>query len=514
MSETIVISPTGRINRRDKANEIEDDQVLSRENFMVIGAKNKKIKKVSGSDRLNSTAISTKPFVWGTRYYSKISDRHTFGFNQDGALYFIDDLGNTTQLISTFDPTAYPCSAQMRVSEQDILFFSEGKNTGMYSYDGNTSYTFTKEIAVTKNFVGMVPFLDRLWGFEEDSDVLCGSATLQPTVFDDPNDSIEIQVGPKRGSKIQALALMNETMYIFKTDSIWVLTGTTPSSFSIQEVHPTLGVAARRSVVNAEAGIIFLSSEFEFVSFGGNVESTKILSYDIGIGGDYTKDLVPIINRDRMDQVCAIYHNHIYRCAFVENGEVQNNMEYCFNTINETDFFTRGNNVSCYFVWDRLPDKHELLTGRSDNGYMMFQYRGLNWDNQASSPTMPIKIQTKFVGTGKAENIRVRRVWLNASVLGASDINIQTLLDCRNAQSDATSDNFPTRGEYKALTNFLRTNSQTSITSRNIPRHANAKGQNFSLYINENINNRDLEFSSFECEVIMKNRKRSHRVGL
>lgn len=512
-SEITTVSPTGRINRRDLPNEIADDQALIRENFIVIGAgKAKRLKKHPGSDRLNATAVSTSPFVWGTRYYSKISDRHTFGFS-GGKIYFIDDNGNSQSAQTGFSSIAYPCSTQFRVSEQDVLYFSEGISTGMYSYDGNTSYTFKKEVGVSLNFVGMLAHLDRNFAFEEDSDFLYFSKNLEPTNFTDSTDAGQIQIGPERGAKIQAIAILNETIYIFKTDSIWVLTGNTPSSFSVQKVSPVLGVAARRSVQNTEAGIIFLGSDFEFYSFGGTIESIKLLSYDLAVGGDFTKDLVPIINRDRMPQVSSVYHNHIYRCSIVENGEVVNNLEYCFNTINETDFITRGNNVACYFVWNRLPDKQELLTGRADNGYIMYQYRGLNWDNDDTTSTMPIKIQTKFIGSDGPYNMRCRRVWLNSGVLGASDILIQTLVDCRIAQSDATGDTFKTYGEYKGMTNLLRTASQRAITSRNIPRHANAKGQNISFFIDENIRNRDLEFSSFQAEMLLKNRKKNHKVG-
>lgn len=487
--------------------------MLVKENFLTIGSKNMKVKKLSGSDRLNSSAVASTPFTWGHRYYSTLSDRHTFAFN-GGAIYFISDTGVATSSIGVFSATAYPCSAQVRVSEQDILLFSEGKDTGMYSYDGNTSYNFHHEVEVSLNFVGMISFLDRLWGFEEDSDQLYFSVNLDPTNFTDSTDAGQIEVGPKRGSKIQGLALMNETLYIFKNDSIWVLTGRSPSEFSLQEIHPYLGVSARRSIQNVESGIIFLGSDFEFYSFGGTIDSTQLLTYDLCVGGDYTKDLLPLINRDKLESVCSTYHNHLYRCSFVENGGVKNNLEYMFNTINKTDGISRGNNVSCYFKWDRYPDKNELLTGRSDNGYLMFQYRGLNWDNQGTSPTMPIKLQTKFVGGEEPRNMRVRRTWLNSSVLGGSDINIQTLMDCRTAASDATSDNFATFGEYKNPILAVRIASQSSITSRQIPRHGNAKGQNFSLLIDENIKDRDLEFSSFQAEIITKNIKRSHRVGV
>lgn len=509
----IKFSPTGKINRRDKVDELEEDQVLSRENLMVIGTKKRKVKKVPGSDRYNSSSFTLYPAVWGTRYYTKKNFRKNFFFSK-GVLNHIDELGNVTALISTFSPIAYPCSFEMRVSGNDVLYFSEGINTGMYSYDGNSGNQFNKEDAVTLNFVGAVSFLDRGFAFEEDSENLYFSVNLNPVNYTDATDAGVIVIGAKRGSKIQQIIVFNETLYIFKTDSIWVLRGRTPSDFAIYEVVSGLGLAARRSLCSTDNALMGLMTDFEVHSFQSSVFDTTLLTYDLALGGDLTKDIVPIINKDRMDQVCATFHNLIYRMSFVENGDIINRLEYCYNKANGIEFLTRGNNVSFYFQYDRFPDKKELVTGRSDDAYLMFQYRGLNWDNQATSPTMPIKTRTKFYGLQEARNFRVRRIYLNCSVLGAHDLPVNMYIDGRNAKSDSTVDDFETSGEYKSPTTFMRISSQDVITSRMIPRHNNSKCQNFSLEIDENIKDRDLEFSSFEAEIIPKTLKSSKLVGV
>lgn len=516
-STTISIKPTGLINRRDNPNEIADDQVLWRENIMVIGNSKLKLKKCPGSDRLNNTKVGDSAVVSGTRYYTKQGFRRTYFFS-GGTYYHVDDLGITNLITvqsSVFDPTAIPCWAEMRVASIDRLYVSEGKTTGMFSYDGNVSDDFIKENSVQLNFVGMLPYLDRLFGFEEDSEDLYFSKNLDPTNFTDSNDAGVITIGAKRGSKIQAIIIDNQALYIFKNDSVWVLEGNTPQTFQIREVVTSRGLAGRYTLVNTGTSIIGFYSDFEVWSFNGTDSSMKKLTYLTALGGDMTKDLNPIVNKDRLDNMRATFHNDIYRMAFTEDGKVANNMEWCFNTINERDWFTRDNNVACYIKYDRIPDKQELLTGRSDTGILMYQYRGLNYDNQGTTPTMPIRLQTKFVGADEEPvNIRVRRYWGNFSVLGAADLAIHMLIDCRTAESDETIDNLKTTGEYKSPTSFMRINSQSAITSRQIPRHANAKCQNFSFLINENINNRDLELTSFQAEVIKRNVKRSEKVGL
>ena len=515
MSSVITpIKPTGKINRRNLVTDIEDTEVLSRENLSVIGTKNFIIKKIPGSSRLNATSVGSSPITWQHRYYNTSQVQRTFFFS-GGYLYYSDENGNTTQLLGIFSPNAYPCSVEMRVTGNDVLYFSEGVNTGMYSYDGNNGNNFQKEINVELNFVGMVSFLDRLWGFEENSEVIHFSKNLDPTNFTDSTDSGEITIGAKRGSKINGIALLNETLYIFKTDSIWEISGKTPSEFVVSEIVTNLGLSARRSLVKVESALVGYMSDYELHEFNGT-QQTKLLTYDVALFGDLTKDLIQIVNTFRLDQICAVYHNFIYRMAFcaIDSSAVQNDMEYCFSTINQIDFFTRGNKISSYCVWDRQPDQKQLVTGRSDIGYLMRQYQGLNWDNDATAPTMSIKTQTKFVGLEEPRNVRVKKVWGNFGVLGAQNIGIRMFIDSRQATSTSTSDELATRGETTSFMAMTLSN-QSAITSRQITRHANSKCQNFSLKIEEEINNRDFEFTSFYAEIITtKNIKRSQKVGM
>lgn len=505
------LKPTGRINRRSLVTTIEDTQVLSRENLNVIGSKVEGffVKKVSGADRYNSTSVGSSGVVWADRYYGKQSIRKNFMFS-GGMLYFIDENGNTSSLLGFFNPNAIPCSVSIRVSNSDIFYFSAGDGTGLYSHDGNIGNAFQEETSVSLNFVGMVLHLDRLFGFEEDSEDLYFSKNLDPTNFTDSTDAGVITVGARGGSKIQAIAILNETLFIFKNDSIYVLEGRTPSEFRIREVSNSLGLGARRSLTNVESGLIGLMSDYEVWSFGGTRESMKCLTYDLALSGDFTKDLPPIINRDRMSQVCAVYHNFTYRMSFVEDGQITAKLEYCFNTVNEIEYFTRDFNVGCYLRYSKSPDKNELLIGRSDIGYMMKMFKGLHVDNQASTPVMSIKTQTKFIGLDGPKNFRIKRYWLNSGVLGAEPIPINMFIDSRNAASDLTSDELDTFGESKSNILALNIASQDAITSRQIPRWNNAKCQNFSLQIKEeNKQNRDFQFSSIDVEIITKNEKRS-----
>src|SRR3990167_8974620 len=360
--QIVEINPVGNLDRRSLPTQVDMTGVLSRENFLVIGANKESLflKKFPGANRFNSTAAGTT-FQSGIRWYTKKDVRRTFTYNTNGYIYYFDENGNATQLIGVFSPLAIPAWEIIRVTDTDILYFSEGVSTGMYSFDGNLDNVFNKEVAVTLNLVDMVSWLDRLWGFEEDEEALNFSKNLVPTNFTDSTDAGTVVIGAKRGSKIQKIIVLNDYLYIFKQDSIWRIIGRTPNEFQVEIVHDSLGLAARWSLALVEGGLIFLGSDYEVYSFGGTKESTKMLTYNIALGGDLTKDLNPIINVTKMDNVRAIYHNKLYRMAFTESTLTTNNMEYIYNAVNEKDSFTRGFNVSCYIPFTRYPDKQELL---------------------------------------------------------------------------------------------------------------------------------------------------------
>lgn len=520
MLKVLGISVCGNLNRRDARDALKEGDVISRENMFVYGiGKAKRCKKSPGSDRYSGSAIGTV-YTSGYRYYSDTIAK-TYAYN-DGTkkLYFIDENGNETSVLdvpTTPGMPSYPVFETIRVSGNNVMLFSDGVNP-IYTYDGNIGNTFTMTTNDAVPLVDMLAYLDRIFGFEEDSDVLLGSENVtnggSPTNFSSALDSINITVGAKRGSKLMRIVFWLGTIYLFKDDSIWVLEGNTPSSFSVREIVHNLGLAARRGIAVGRNAIYFLGSDFEVYQFQGTVSSLKILTYNIALSGDRTKDLNEVINKSRMPQVCATYHDFLFRLSFVETGDTVARMEYIFNTTNETDGFTRGNNVSCYFIYDKTPDFGELKTGRSDTGRLMHQYRGLNWDNQASSPTMPVKLQSAFARPFDLENTRFKRIYGDFQVLGAEDLPVNYYLDTRLAKSDIGTVSMAIQGETKNVTSFIRVNDQTSLTSRGILQWAKSKGESIMCELDFDRTNIDLSLSTFYCEIIKKNRKRSKYVGL
>lgn len=515
------IDTTGVVNRRGAVDGLKKGEVLSRENLRVIGLEvsERLNKKFNGSDRYNATEVSGGIFLSGYRYYNGDADHVNFAVtflywwnrSTEGRLYHIDNHGNVT-LKETLPVNGYPqpCWEQVKVSSNNLLLFADGFN-GIWSYDGNTDYSWIQR-STAKNPVWMRMHLDRLFAFEENSDSLIYAINVtgggEVTNFADSTDAGEIVIGPRRGARLQWGEVDSQDLYMWKNDSIWILEGRTPSEFSVRVVHESRGTPARHSVVKTDSTILFLADDFEFYSFGGTQASTQLLSYKMAVSGDFSKDLVAIINKDRMNEVVATYHDHLYRCSIVENGATQNKLEYFYDTTNKTDGLTRDNNVSCYIIYDKTPpDKKQLLTGRTDAGYVMYQHRGLNWDNQAASPTMPLKIQSSFLKLDPTIMVRVKRIYGDFQVLGAEDLLVKHFIDARTADSDSVEIPLQIQGETKNITSFMRMNSQASITSRQVMPWARSKALSHSLKLDFNRKNIDLSFSKFHLEYVPKNRK-------
>lgn len=509
--QEISLNPSGKINRRDPVDDRKPNEPISRENFLVEGVGDSKVnRKIPGSKRLTSSSISSI-YRWAFRYYSGNTAK-TFAYATDGKIYHKEPTGSPTEVNDGFNTNAWPCSAIMKVGETNRAYFSDGFN-GLWSHDGNTGHTFKKEDQLSLNPVVMISFLDRMFYVEENSEDLYFSKVLEPANVDDTTDAGLITIGAKRGSKIMQLVIISETLFIFKEDSIWVLEGRTPETFTVREVDPYMGTVARRSLASGDGFVFFLGTDYNIYSFSGSASSRTAISYNLALGGDLTKDLPTMINKTKMDEVCATYHNRLYRLSFVESGKVTNNLEYIYNASNETDAITRGNNVSCYCKYDKPPDQQELVTGRSDTGYLMLQYYGVNWDQDATTHTMPYKLETAFVGKS-IRNKRFTRIWADFQVRGKHDLQLGYLLDSRSASSDKKEETMNTWGESKALTSFVTLSSQRSITSRGILKMGSAKGQSIGFVIDEESPDIDLTLGTIYVELIVKSKKRSKYVGV
>ena len=172
-------------------------------NYVV---RNKRCKKIGGTEQYSSAKSGVSNFPWVHRSYHKRADgtfrKVVFCFG-NGAIYSGNDVtGTLTSRKSGFTPTAVPTHATMQVSGNSVMyvFFGELLTDEVHSYNGNGSYNFIKTSLnedLGRVIESGIVHLDRMLYVSKKSSTLAMSKTLKPESL-----AIDIIVGKERDSNI------------------------------------------------------------------------------------------------------------------------------------------------------------------------------------------------------------------------------------------------------------------------------------------------------------------------
>ena len=504
---TITESPSQGLNRVDPAHLIKPGQVRESKNLLPYFGK---LVKTKGTTRYNTTALSY-PVTWAHRFYGRREDgsesKKSFLFAGGTTYVGNDATGALTAAQGGFQASGYPSDETMQVSGNIVLFFFNDGLDVPYTYDGNDGNVFNKSSITLKPVQG-VSWLDRLWVFEKDDNVLYYSKTLYPENFTDSTDAGEATIGIRKGEKIMGLTIYADTLYIFTNYTMYRIEGRTPATFQLRIVHPSLGLAATHALVNVETTMMFLGSDYEIYSSGGTQGTTKIMSRDL--------DFSSMLDRNHAERVTATYHDHWVRFAYqpsdVVSGSTYNSDEILFNTLDPASSgqpkwgHIRGTRVACYSVWDRQGDKNELVTGRSDIGCLMYHNRTDNFDGSA----IETKVLTRDILLSPYRNARIKEYHILGAPEGDYNVQFKTYL---NGRTDyPTNDPLNLKGETVSL-GLINISTQVRMNDRIIPDIDYSRGQSVAFEIYDNTANRAMEIYSITSVLRTKERLTSQIVG-
>jgi hypothetical protein len=411
----VYVKPLGKINRVDSFDGGEAEEPIIRENLLT---RSKRIKKVRGTEKVNTSGLNNIP-RWLGRYYSTeigIVSPKTFVYTQDGILYEQNDqTGVETQAQIGFKTNARPKHTLIKYSGQMYMYFADGEK--LYKYDGNSDNNFA-DVGVSFHPTDLEEHLDRLWAI--DDNYLYVSANFAFDDFSNATDSLQIVVGSGKGKNI-SIEKLNEYIYIFNTEGIFVVYGTVISAqagtFEIRKVCEKKCVAGG-STKRVENAILFLADDLELWSFNGT-STPEMLSY--------SEQLKLSINPYELSDICATYFNNYYQLSFTETGDTGNKLEIWWDAIENRIDFVRGRNVSCYLDIDPSREPIYQQTGRSDDNFVMWCERGLNFDGR------PIKLRLRTRNVlPKSEELRICRLnWFYFSFepTGKRNMFVRYLLD-------------------------------------------------------------------------------------
>lgn len=505
--QTVNESPTEGLNRVFPPHLIRPGQVSDSLNLVPMFGR---IKKVGGTTRYNTESANSSPTTWVHRYYSRRADgsetKKVFSYAGDSIYVGNDVAGTLTSVESGFNTGTFPSSEVMQVSGNSILFFfNEGLDVP-YTYDGNDGNVWNKS-SITQKFVDGVSHLDRLWAFTKSSSTLYFSKTLFPENFDDSTDAGIITIGEEKSEIIEGLIVYGEFLYIFKTKSIWRLQGSTPSTFEVKKVHPFLGLKARRSLINVQSALMFLGNDDELYSFNGTQPGTKNVTVDL--------DFSVMMNRNKSDKVCGVFHDNMARFSYerAEQGPNYNDDEIIFNSLEANDQGlpkwgqTRGSRISCYSVWNDQGDDNELVTGRSDEGIIMYHNRTKNYDDTA----MLIRMKTRDIMFAPNRNALIEEYHLIAEPKGNYSVDFKTYLNGRIGTN--SNDPFNLKGETVGL-GFISISNQVRMNERIVPDVNYRRGNSVAVQIQDDTLNQDFELYSITIGVRSRERIISQDVGV
>ena len=486
------------LNRVAPAHELQSTQdgFVQFTELLNYIARDKRIKKIGGTEKYNTTAISGASNIpWVHRSYHKRGDgtfkKKVFCF-ANGAIYSGNDVtGALTSRKSGFTPTAIPTHATMQVSgnSEMFVFIGEELTDEVHKYNGNGSFKFTKT-SLNEDLGRVIEsgtvHLDRMWYVSRASSTIAGSETLKPESLE-----FDIIVGQETDSIVRRILVgADETLYVFKNQSIWRLSGRTPSTFQFRRVTGKYGVASKRTVFPVGSGFVFLDTFTKELYFFGGTESSIISLTERDIR------LRDIIDPTRIDASDMTVHDGLFRFSFKHTDDSIYPDRELIYPINEPVgglpkwSMSKGGKILSYSAWTQQGDREELVTGRSDVGTLMYHNRTKNFDGVAIETIF----RTAEIVASEDKVVRFKGFYVKAhpGVLGRT-ATFEYFLNERTRSPGSANLNMD--GERRSLAG-IRIVQQNLFNDRIIPLHASSLGNSISFKISDSQLNTSMEFYS------------------
>lgn len=498
------VKMTGRIDRRSPQDEGDPTSPVLRENWL---ARDGRLRKPRGHEAV----ITDLPAIprWSGRYNtieSSIVSPKTFVYTEDGKIHVLDDqAGTSTEVKNLLNENAYPQHTLFQTGSQIEMFFVDGEN--MYSHDGNNDNTFLKVDLTDSDGnavspVDLIEHKDRLMVISKR--FLFVSKNLEPKVFDDANDSIQIVIGSGKGTNL-AVHKIEDKLYIFNTEGIFILDGDVisalASTFEVRLIEER-NIIAGRTVFKVERAILFLADDYELWSWDGN--ATQMLTFELKL-----KDFVNT-NREMLDKATAVYENNYYQMSFVQKGDVEPNVEVFWDAFENKIDIVKGRNVSCYMKTDPTVEAEYLELGQSNANKIMRHGRGSDFGGVAIAS----RVRSRDLTPKKGWNVRFDAFYFQFMPTGNRDINILYLLDGRSSNPTGSGADWTQnlRGETKTL-GMIEITNQAQATGRVKPKIKYSRGESVAFEAIEATLGLKADWEGIGVDYTVKQKSKGTKIG-
>ena len=228
---------TKRVDRVSPRSKGDAESPVLRENYF---SRDGRLQTVRGTERVIDSLLTEKcTGCW--RYYSRetgVDTPKTVAYTVDGKLWWINEKTKTaTEVLTGLTKNAYPQAAIFRIGDQYNMYIVDGEH--LWEWNGNNSNIWEDKTpkqndGSSYNPIDVIEHKDRLCLLTAKQVLI--SKNLEPVVFDDASDSIEIIVGSGQGYN-RALRKLRDRLYFFNTEGAFILNGDRKST-RLNSSHP------------------------------------------------------------------------------------------------------------------------------------------------------------------------------------------------------------------------------------------------------------------------------------
>lgn len=297
----------------------------------------------------------------------------TYEINPENTDYTVDVL-----LISNANDGMYMIVPPDKPTTHDDLSEFTHEALSAKTHDEMSSAAWVVRTVDTQNYkFGVIErYAERIWGgaIAGNPDMLMYSAPYDPTDWEQNEDIPEDGAGEIRqpswdGDEFYALKRFGDQLLAFKRNRIWRVLNTSPGEYVFQEQYG--GGTPFFNTIAVDKERVYMESMDGLTMYDGMSASAYLRPQ--------VEQLWRTVNRNAMDQMCAVLYQGRYYVAFPEGDSLLNNAMMVYNMVDGTILLYRGIDIESF-----LPtDDNLFITSSSLPGKIL----KLNYDSWVTGKT-------------------------------------------------------------------------------------------------------------------------------
>ena len=397
------------------------DYTITAENTLLVVDGFNYIQKYRGSTNANyttgtisvtngSAGVTGSGTLWNTSTNAEVNEYIKL---PDGKWYKITAIGSDTSI------TIEKNYAGSTLSGQNYTISPWGEVQGRL--DNSTPSALTRPVA---DFIEN--HKERIWVLKNNN---LKSSVLDLSVdgehfndFDTANNAVEINVPSGKGDTGTALFSLGDQLYIFQKKAIWGLYGSSPSDFALRNITNEIGCANRKTLVEFDNYVIFLSQSNDIYFFDGS----NLKNISDGLVKNSIREWTNKTN------ICATLWDNKYIISYTPSGQANNTEALYYDLVRQKWGKFTNLYAGVWSVWGGGNDDNEVYFGSSNQGTIYKWDDGTNDDGYE----IPFLYDTASIGFGANTNDKIaKKFYLQLLSQGDYNLSVTQITDLTDTET-------------------------------------------------------------------------------